>query len=281
MYPLYLAGTLFLIYILLSFFTVNETVNTTRQIVYFERNFTFTFFVIISVILAPIVEEIAFRGHFLTKFKIQLVSIIFLLISICIKQNWLLILLSCIHIFTYIISVVKKNETLNKIAMLTMVLLFGLFHVSEIENITIYGILRLMYFATIGSILLFITINYSIKKAILIHSAYNLLIISIIFYEIQFSNYNVLIENENISMSIKQKPYYSKSKNVLFNYDIKEGLTCNDCTLNAVLYGINSNEIANVTAYKTFDVIIKKNKDISEKDFKTIIENTFKKLDKL
>lgn len=277
-YPLVLTGVFLIAFIVIATMINAEAVQVTKGLVFFERNITFTLFAILTVIVTPIFEELAFRGHFSRNGKKYIISILFLLISVCIKQSILLGILCIIHIILFYHSRRSKNDKLYMVSMTSSVLLFGLFHLSQLTDISFIDVKNLMFFSFLGSVFLFVCYNFSLKKAIILHSSYNLILILIMLYQIQFNKFVIESSTNKISISIIQKPYYSAEKSVSIAYDSNDGISCKDCTINMMLSELGSKKAANITPYSTFDISIKNKLGLSETDFKNSVEDELNKL---
>lgn len=136
-------------------------------------NFNNVFLVLISVlIIAPIFEEITFRGIFTSKklyiYCFYLGSIILILIT----KNYYLFLLLILH---YLMLIFKQNK--SKITFFSVSLLFALIHYNTDDFVNIYSVIPVFFQFSIGLLLIWITINYGLKYSVLSHFIINLIII--------------------------------------------------------------------------------------------------------
>lgn len=193
------------------FFETSDAYN----IKYGDSSLTSPFvFILVFILIPPFIEEIIFRGIH-TKGKISIVlSIIFYLGSTLmlfyngLKIWWLLMILTPF----VILFVIKINTSMSKgFIIIYSTFLFTLAHYSN--EITLQEfILNSGNYLAAGFFLSWVVINYNLFKSILVHLAYNTLVLS---FFILFSDKTFIeSKNENITYSIEQISLFNKSKSI-------------------------------------------------------------------
>ena len=184
-------------------------------------------FVLSAIILAPILEEIAFRGFF-TKHKIlKIVSLIGLsLFVFSVSKLYLIILIPylCLSVLVYS----EKINIDRRILYFISALLFALVHYKVKHFSNIYAISPIISQFSFGLLFVWLTINFNIIVSIGVHFLTNLSIIILLFlplqnpdqeeytqvidgYEIKWERTAVL---NNPMMVSKPSKYEVKAKNV-------------------------------------------------------------------
>lgn len=191
-------------------------------------NFPFILVVLFSIIFAPIVEELAFRGFFSQKKSLKILSVI-LIFSISIIgtiNNWLI----SIPLIFFLLILLRKPDS-NWLIILNS-LIFSLVHynLEDLTNIRL-SYLPLFYFS-VAVILVWIVINYSLFKAIFIHFIWNLFLVILTFLTLQFpdkkinqfknENVNVVWSKEKLFPLKESKIVYSKNAIKISNFEAKE-----------------------------------------------------------
>jgi membrane protease YdiL (CAAX protease family) len=140
-----------------------------------------------ATILAPIVEEISFRGIFTNNKNVFLISIFFLLISIGLYLNIPLEIITIFSVLLLILSFTKKGgEFINKlksiilahfgILLWIMSILFATVHLSNYNDIVIawylWPVLVLPQLIA-GIVLSYIRIKFGLRFSILFHALMN------------------------------------------------------------------------------------------------------------
>lgn len=170
-------------------------------------------FFILPLIVAPIFEEIAFRG-FLVKNKV--IHVLFLILSIIISflagfSIYLFFILILIYLLYVLNRIYKKNW------LLTLLILLSAYQFSIMHyNFDLIFSFRIIPFLLVqfsaGLILSWLIINKSMITAIIFHSSWNLIIISIMLFGLQFVNSNAqYLEFNGYVMEWSRKPIFNSN----------------------------------------------------------------------
>ncbi len=190
--------------------------NQSFKIKYGERNITsIFFFVMIFVLIAPVIEELIYRGLYNKNRLRVLLSFIFyigssfMLFSTGFKMWWIAFFITPVVIF---INWKNNNDLYRNILFLYSSLLFGLVHFNE-ESTFIEMIVFGGNYLGGGLLLSWVVINFNLFKSILVHLAYNIIVFG---FFIVFSNPITIKEkNKNgISFSIEEISIFAKSNNI-------------------------------------------------------------------
>ncbi len=190
-----------------------------------------------AILIAPIIEELVFRGYFTNNKNLKFLSIIGLPLFIFFtKSFYLIIIIPYIGILLFDYFSFKKINT--KILFISNALIFAIIHY-KVEHfneiITIIPILA--QFGT-GLLLIWVVINFNIKTSILIHSLHNLIILLPLIIILQFPPKTVNFkEVENYKITWNKIP--------IFNNELTLIKKPND-------FEISANNISPIDLYKTY-----------------------------
>ncbi len=138
---------------------------------------------IFAVIIAPLIEEIVFRGFFLQnkiyEWLFYVGSISFILIT---EAYYTIIILLIIGLLSFVFKV-KKNL---KIIYFLNALLFALIHYKFTHFTNIYSIVPMFFQFSGGLILIWIVINYNLFKSMLLHFCINFFAIGSLLIALKF-----------------------------------------------------------------------------------------------
>ncbi len=87
-----------------------------------------------------------------------------------------------------------------------------------------------------------------------------------ILIQIQFTKHSIYIKSNDIDLSLEQKPYYSKYKNIEFIFEENQ-IKCNDCTLDLFISELGIENKPLTTPFSTYDIILVNNNELNKEDF--------------
>lgn len=240
---IYLGGVLLplsFIFIIFSY-DENHQINS-REVL----NTKFELFVILSIFIAPLLEEFVFRGFFSKKKLIKIFSLIstplFILYFVENPISYYVLpfyLISCIFYFF------KSSKLIINLIYLLNAFLFSIVHYkiadfSKFSTSTPF----LIQFSS-GLILVWIVINYSLMKAILFHFLWNFILVGLLFISIQFVESDVKkFEEGHYTISIEKVPRYP-SRNTSLSYS-SNGIVIKYMELreiHKIMKGLNTNDV--------------------------------------
>lgn len=169
---------------------------------------------IAGVIIAPILEEIAFRGMFTSKKYLKWISYGGMALFIIFQENYFLIpfLLLFIFLFEY-----KDRKRFLQISYFVNAFLFSMMHYQFSDLLSISSFPGIL--ATLGLALVFIwlVINFGIWASILLHfiTNFSLIMIAIIGYE-SLDQKTRKVENSNFEMTIQRVSLFEQKETVIF-----------------------------------------------------------------
>lgn len=177
-----------------------------------EINFiTLLFF---SIIIAPVFEELAFRGYFTRTKKIQIPSLILLLVYVLISFNVINLILF-LAILTFILL---NNGKENNLIFFFSILLFGTIHYQVSDFTSLYAFYTIIFQLGLGAILLWVVINFNLKRAMLLHALFNLVMLSFSYFSIMYKTdfSEKRIENDAIHVVWKKEfNLYPKNESLI------------------------------------------------------------------
>ena len=170
-------------------------------------------FALFAVIIAPIIEELIFRGPIIKRKKLSISIIIILTLNLIISaytRNFAATFLTSLFIVSSLLYIKKDSKANFWFIVTVSSVSFGMSHYNAILNKL--NLLNLPYIQLgLGFILCAITFKFGLKKSIIVHSVYNTFITLWLFLTIQFPDSETFdIEQEQFKICIKQVPYYKK-----------------------------------------------------------------------
>jgi glucan phosphoethanolaminetransferase (alkaline phosphatase superfamily) len=181
---------------LILYFFDGEYVNSRQDI-----NGAFLTLLLFGIIIAPVFEEIAFRGYFSKIKKLQILSLVILLLYVIIFFN--IINLSLFLLFLLLLIINKGKE--NNFIFIVSTIFFGVMHYNVSDFTSLLAFNSIFFQIGFGAILLWIVINFNLKRAILLHSLINLTTFT-------FSYFYIINETDFSQKRIENKEIYVEWK---------------------------------------------------------------------
>lgn len=191
----------------------------------------FKLFVIISLFVAPLIEELTFRANFLNNKYLKYFSLILIFAYIFITNNFYLLFFFIPYVIAFFFKEFKiLNFNINFLFFFNS-LIFALMHYNQNFLKEGYDLIPIFFQFSFGLVLIWVTINYGLKKSIFTHFIYNFVFISIIFYDVQFpdTRKESMIFN-NIKFTWERTPVFSNS-NTIFKYPNESEIVANNVTI--------------------------------------------------
>ncbi|MFN4761982.1 type II CAAX prenyl endopeptidase Rce1 family protein [Gillisia sp. Q332] len=167
----------------------------------------------LTLLFAPLFEEIAFRGFFTGKKWIKIAAIIFLpifVLTVNASMEWFVIVLSMLFIAAYLLSLKYENKILGNISILLNILLFTAIHYTLEDFYSPDYFFTPLAQLSIGCFLIWITINFNLLKAMLFHFLWNAGIMLFLIYSLQFPDTETKIfSNETFQIEWVKVPVFN------------------------------------------------------------------------
>lgn len=175
----------------------------------------YVLFFLLGALLAPIYEEIIFRGNFIKNKVFKLISLGCLIIVglIYSLNNYLIFGFLGIYLISFFLSKKKQSETRFKTVLVLNAILFSIMHntIADYENFSTFS--HSLQRLGIAFILLWITLNYKLIYSMIAHSIWNTILFSLVFYILVFPNDTVhQVENENLEVTWKTVNMFNNSR---------------------------------------------------------------------
>ncbi|OBX21335.1 MULTISPECIES: CPBP family intramembrane glutamic endopeptidase [Bizionia] len=222
----------------------------------------------LAVILAPIIEELMFRGYFGSQKYLKWVSIILLPIFVILISTNFAVLVILVSLYLLLLFNFKfKKLFLENLIIVFSASLFSILHFQTEDFNQLFSLYPIMFLFALGLLVIWITINFGLVKAIIFHFLWNLAIMSAVFFALQNPDIKAhKFENETIVIQWERSPLVNtNSKGISYS---KEKLIANGITLNNLLSFVNQVELnkdLNNEYYQT-EVFMKYNFKIYLKD---------------
>lgn len=227
-----------------------------------------------AVIVAPLLEELTFRGIFTQKKYLKYVSYLLIFISILLQKSYFLIALVIVFV---LLCEFKPKKQFHIYTYFLNALIFSLIHYKFLDlfNISAYPNI----FGTLGLALVFIwlVINFGLWASILGHFVVNSLLIvaGIIGYE----NYDQSLHKVETDHHIMTYQYVSLfEKNQTISYDSRNNITATNISMAEMNRIYCPNSPLKDIYFGKFNITIKRKSNSGKKldcqSFKTLLEKT-------
>ncbi|WP_157492071.1 CPBP family glutamic-type intramembrane protease [Mangrovimonas sp. ST2L15] len=162
----------------------------------------FPLFLVFAIFIAPIFEELSFRGGFVQSKIIRAISLIGLIIFFFLTQSYLTKVITIIYLVLLIVSFFKKEVSLLVPLALLNAFLFALFHLDTDHLISWNALAGFSFRSAFAFFAIWICINFNLLKSILSHSVWNLSLVLVFSYSLFFPDETIQhYENENIHVT--------------------------------------------------------------------------------
>ena len=192
--------------------------------------FPLSLFILIAILIAPIIEEATFRGIFTKNRTLRIISMLSTIIILIASFNfWPVYFLLFIYLFLFFL---KKELTLC----ILNASFFAVIHFKIDDFKKIDFLPQLLFYISIGLILIWFVKNFGLVKGIILHSLWNFLLIIIMLFSLQFPDQNL---------------YSVNNKNFIFKFKKEKLLKNNISKINYQENKITVDNIEPINLYKT------------------------------
>ena len=196
------------------------------------ENLSFGLFVILGVIVAPLFEEVAFRGFFTPQRWLRITSFIVLLIFIGLSFSYFSLALLLLYILSVYLNDRSGKKRINLLLVMNAVLFAGIHYTAQ-DFITSLGVVAILAQFGMGLILLWITINFGLIKAMLFHAFYNGLLMLLLFMALQYpSPEKHTAESKHLTIEYQEIPYAKSTEGSFTRKRTKDTLYLTNMRLN-------------------------------------------------
>lgn len=196
-------------------------------------NVSFELFIILGVIIAPFFEEIAFRGFFTGKRWLRIISFIVLLVFIGLSFSYFSLVLLLLYILSVYLNDRSGKKRINLLLVMNAVLFAGI-HYTANDFITSFGTVSILAQFGMGLILLWITINFGLLKAMLFHAFYNGLLMGLLFMTLEYPSLEKHIaESEHLTIEYQEVPFTKSRESSFTREDSNDTLYIKNMRMNS------------------------------------------------
>ena len=175
---------------------------------------SFQGYILSAIFIAPILEEIAFRGFF-SKTKALRILAFFLLIIFVLttSKNWVNYLLIILFLSSLGLSIFYSNKINSVLSYLLNATLFASLHFTLEDQISmIFPLVQVGF----GLIMIWVVLNFGILKAILTHASWNFVLVLFLLIGLQFPDSSLKIkETDRYELRWQRVPLIDKRKGEL------------------------------------------------------------------
>lgn len=257
----------------ISFFLILDKDNLVQRGKDFAK-YPFILLALLAVLFAPIVEELSFRGFYSSKRILKLTSIIVLPIVVILTTSEYWFLLGLFYLIIFLHYKLKK-QWIWKISIIINAFLFAVMHYS-IDDLLNFGASTFFFQLAFGFLNVWIVLNYNLFKAVIVHFAWNGVLMTILFFAIQFpDDTEKFYSGEKINVTWSKSPHFSsKSGKISINDTVikVENLSAK------FIYDILDNQKSSLEVYQV-EPFMKYNMELKLKD-SLIVDNNLKFLTK-
>lgn len=170
------------------------------------------------LLIAPVFEELVFRGYFLNNKFFTFTFYLGVALSIWMTGTYYsLILLLVIGLLEFGLKIKRQS----KIMFFLNALLFSLVHYKISEFTNPYSIVPVFFQFSLGLILIWIAINYNLYKSMLFHFCINFFIIGSLIAALQFPDSNIeVIQHDETVLTFQKSPIFSSKNGITTNSEI-------------------------------------------------------------
>jgi membrane protease YdiL (CAAX protease family) len=264
----------------------SELVNNSRS----QEDVPLLVLVFAALIIAPVFEELAFRGAFVNNKVYAIVSLVLTTGFIALSyENYYAMGAFALFVIAFFVYKQTPSKALFKLVCISNALLFGLVHYKMEDFVSIERGFIVLFQISIGFALIWITLNFNLVRSMIAHGVYNALAMGIFIYSLQFPDTKLhRYEDENITVEWQNVPYFESlesSYSMMEDSIIAEGITLK------LLYpsltttdSIKKEKMMIIDPYmkQNFRIILKENAAKSDIDLATetfLLEENFIMLD--
>lgn len=215
---------------------------------------------IASVLIAPVLEELSFRGMFTSKKYLKFISYGAMALFIIFKENYFLFpfLILLFFLFEY-----KDRKYFLKASYFVNAFLFSVMHYQFSDLLSISSFSGIL--GTLGLALVFIwlVINLGIWASILLHfiTNFSLMMIAIIGYE-NLDKKTWKVENDNFEMTIQRVSLFDQKARVIFQ---DGSIDATNTTIGAINQSLCSDSKLKEIYFGKFNIHIKRKANTQQK----------------
>lgn len=174
---------------------------------------SFRVFALQAILLAPIFEELAFRGWFFRKSKYRIISYVVLIVLFCTLFGFSLKTFIYILISAIILILWELNKIGFFLTAIFSTVLFMLAHLDFSQTVDWSTFVSVFSRLGMGFVLVYLMRKYNILYSILGHFIFNLLLVTAVFYNIQFVDTSQKQVNvKNAHLQYQAVPYLQSFK---------------------------------------------------------------------
>lgn len=145
---------------------------------------TLGYFVVIAILVAPVLEELAFRGVYTGGKVLKIVALLLLPVLVVLgRATWVDYMLLGVFLAIYITSFFTSNKRIIKLGFIVNAALFAFLHWEYVNLSTL--LLPLIHFGG-GLVLIWTVLNFGLFRAILFHALYNTVAVLLVLYGLRF-----------------------------------------------------------------------------------------------
>lgn len=164
----------------------------------------------LAIIFAPVLEELSFRGLFLSKKIMPIISLTLIsCFSLFSYHNYYVLGVFILFMVGFFIYKTYHFRFLFKIICILNALLFGFIHYKIEDFTSVEKGFVILFQISIGFLLIWVTLNFGLIRSMLVHATYNGVLLSFIVISVQFPDTKINnYEDENIKVEWQRVPYF-------------------------------------------------------------------------
>ncbi len=217
-----------------GFFSIEDIFNNPNRL---DGTTNFKLFILSALLLAPILEEIVFRGYFTNNKILKLFTIIGLPIFVLSVDKYYLIF-TIPYIIVLILLLFYKDKINKHILFISSALVFSVVHYKPEDFGNIITILPILTQFALGLLLIWVVVNFNLRTSILVHFTYNFIVLLPLFFVLQFPDIEQKsIEFNEYKISWQKTPVFSGEFTLLSRPNA---------------YQVNASSIIPLTLYKAY-----------------------------
>lgn len=258
-------GLITLLLLLINFIEINFS-QSSRAILSFS---SFQFYAITAIIIAPIVEEFAFRGNFFKNKTLKYISLAAFL-GLCVLEiasgNYLGYV-AVLYLLLFLLDDFKLVELNKRILLSFSAIIFGVIHYEFIDFKNFDTAILILAQTGAGFILTWVFLNFKYTYSVITHAVYNGVILSVTAYVLATPDTTTqFYEDDTVKVSYEKAPLNFKNAGVSITSDT---VLCTNCSLDDIV-GMLGKEYAEANDIKSQNSFVQYNLKATSKNLNFI-----------
>jgi hypothetical protein len=226
------------------------------------------------VIVAPLLEEVWYRGFLSSKKIVRGLFIILMVVGLFLRDfTWYFLLFSILLLVLYFLNKKYLNPILVYVMIFLSTIYFSLSHFPVGFDLTFRLVPVMMVSFSIGLVLSWIIINFSLRRAVLLHAFWNFSWGLFSFFVLQFVDPQVYTyEDDSFRIEWNQVPVSDKRGGFFEHLD--HSISVTNLEIDALLFLLQNDSYVGTLPYMKYDILLEKlsEQPLTKEEFLSTLE---------